>query len=73
MAFRYLLDRGVFLVIDYYPYTDGHHGEAKAVKLFEPKSGPTAEKQAAEAQLTRMLRRKEINSERYEKAASFLQ
>lgn len=72
LAFRYLLERNVFLVIDYYSYTDGHHGEAKAVKIYERHSEPTAEKQAAEVQLKRMLRRKEINSDRYDKAAAFL-
>jgi len=71
-AFRWFLDRGIFLVIDYEAHGAGHHGEAKALKIYKPSAQLTLELQSAHSQIDRMLRRKEITQERYDKALQIL-
>jgi hypothetical protein len=67
--FRYALGRGLFLVIEY-ATGRGTHGEAIALKLYVRPDG--AERQHAEHQLSRMLRRRELSQENYERARSLL-
>jgi len=71
-AFRWFLDHGMFLVIDYESFGNGHHGESKAVKLYRPEKQLSLELQTAQSQLDRMLRRREISQERYEKASRLI-
>lgn len=71
-AFKWFLDKGIFLVIDYEIYGGGHHGEAKALKIYMPSGQLTLELQSAKSQIDRMLRRKEITQERYDKARKIL-
>jgi hypothetical protein len=71
-AFRWFLDRKLFLVIDYEGFGQGHHGESKAVKIYDPTKQLALELQSAQEQLDRMLRRREISKERYDKALELL-
>jgi hypothetical protein len=65
-AFRWHLDRDVFLVIE---YDQGAHGRANAVKIY---SSAQIEFQFAQDQLEKMLRRREISNARYSKAKQIL-
>jgi hypothetical protein len=58
-AFRVLLGRGLFLLIERAEQGHGHHGEALAVKLYV--NGEGLEKNVAESQLARMAQRHEIS------------
>jgi hypothetical protein len=71
-AFRWFLDHGLFLVIEYESIGKGHHGESKAVKIYRRESQLQIEFQTAEMQLERMLRRREISQDRYNKAMEIL-
>lgn len=68
-TFRWLLDSGLFLVIEYDDSPEGH-GKIKAVKLFE--SGAGAEGQYAEHQVERMVRRQQLNEETRKQALKAL-
>jgi hypothetical protein len=71
-AFRWFLDRGIFLVIDYEIFGNGHHGEMKAIKIYQPSAQLTIEFESAQSQVKRMLRRREISQERYDKAVQLI-
>lgn len=71
-AFKWFLDRGIFLVVDKEPHGQGHHGEAKAVKIYTQTGQMTLELQAAQEQLERMVRRREISQERCIRAREIL-
>jgi hypothetical protein len=71
MFFRSMLDRGLFVAIDYAPLGHGHHGEAQAIKIYQ-QSGEV-EKQHAKEQLGRMHRRRQITDAAMKKAAAILQ
>jgi hypothetical protein len=68
-GFHALLAQGLFVVIDYASGAN-HHGEAIAFKLYNPHS--EMERQAAEAQLVRMVRRREITDEKLQRARKLL-
>jgi hypothetical protein len=65
-TFRVLLDRGVFLVIEYDNSTNGH-GKIKAIKLFEIGVGG-AEGEYAVHQINKMAQRMQITDEMRVKA-----
>jgi len=68
---RNLIAHGQFLVVEYAPRRNGHHGEAQRFKLYE---GVTeGEREAALEQLDGMRRRGEIASNRYDTARSILE
>jgi len=71
-AFVGLLATGYFLVIEYAQHGNGHHGEIQAAKLLPPENRSPVEQQAAEMQLDRMLRRKEISEGNYQRALLML-
>jgi hypothetical protein len=64
-TFRELLNRGLFLVIEY-DDTPGGRGKIKAMKLFETGIGIEAE--YAAGQIERMSRRQQLSAELKEKA-----
>lgn len=64
--FTTLLDRGLFLAIEY----NGQHYGATAVKLADV--ALTADYESVTAKLDRMLKRKELTEERYERSLALL-
>lgn len=67
--FRVLLERGLFLVIEYDFSAEGH-GKIMACKLFEKAAG--AETQHAIEQIERMRKRKMISDELWQRAINLL-
>lgn len=69
-AFRWFLDRDCFLLIEYAQHNGGLHGKALAVKLYRGQQG--LERQHAGEQIERMRKRKEINTQKFERAQQLL-
>jgi hypothetical protein len=69
-AFRWFLDKNCFLLIEYAQHGNGFHGKALAVKLYQGQQG--LEREHAGEQLERMRRRKEINTQKFERAQQLL-
>ena len=63
--FNKLLERGLFLVIEY-DATPSGHGKIKACKLFEKTD--RAELEYAQSQVTRMLKHRQLKEEMYQRA-----
>ena len=70
-AFRMMLRRGYFVVIEYAQGPQSH-GEAVACKLLPATGATEQERQYATYQLTRMRRRKEITEETFTAAQQIL-
>ena len=71
-AFRDMVRRNRFLVIEYAPAGGGTHGEALACKIHDRTQGDAAELQATEYQLAKMLRRRQISDSLLETARALL-